>query len=187
MTHPDILPSAPLSLDEVRQRASRLKLVIFDVDGILTDGSLYLADDGQEYKAFYSLDGHGMKMLKRSGVELAIITARKSQLMIHRARNLGITHLYQGAENKLEAYQHLLGELGAAPEQIAYMGDDVVDLPVMRRCGLAITVPAAPALVKQYAHHVTTLGGGRGAVREVCELIMHAQGTFDAQMAPYLR
>lgn len=187
MTQQPSLSPTPISANEVRLRASKLKLIIFDVDGILTDGSLYLADDGQEYKAFYSLDGHGMKMLKRSGVELAIITARKSQLMVHRARNLGITHLYQGAENKLEAYQHLLGELGIAPEHIAYMGDDVVDLPVMRRCGLAITVPAAPDLVKQHAHHVTTLGGGRGAVREVCELIMHAQGTFDAQMAPYLR
>ena len=176
-----------LSLDDVRQRASQLKLIIFDVDGILTDGALYLADDGQEYKAFFSLDGHGMKMLKRSGVELAIITARNSQLMVHRARNLGITHLYQGAEDKLEAYQHLLAELKIAPENIAYRGDDVVDLPVMRRCGLAITVPASPDIMKQHAHYVTATGGGRGAVREVCELIMHAQGTWEAQMAPYLR
>ena len=120
-------------------------------------------------------------------VELAIITARTSQLMVHRSRNLGITHLYQGAEDKLEAYQHLLAELNMQPEHIAYMGDDVVDLPVMRRCGLAITVPAAPDIVKQHSHHVTALPGGRGAVREVCELIMHAQDTFDAQMAPYLR
>lgn len=180
-------PANILSLDDVRQRASNLKLIIFDVDGILTDGSLYLADNGQEFKAFFSLDGHGMKMLKRSGVELAIITARNSQLMVHRARNLGITHLYQGAEDKLEAYQHLLAELGIAAEHIAYMGDDVVDLPVMRRCGLAITVPAAPELVKQHSHYVTALPGGRGAVREVCELIMRAQDTFDAQMAPYLR
>jgi len=187
MTKQHTPPSNVLSLDDVRLRASALKLIIFDVDGILTDGSLYLADDGQEYKAFFSLDGHGMKMLKRSGVELAIITARNSQLMVHRSRNLGITHLYQGAEDKLEAYQHLLAELGVAPEHIAYMGDDVVDLPVMRRCGLAITVPAAPELVKQHSHYVTALPGGRGAVREVCELIMRAQDTYDAQMAPYLK
>lgn len=187
MTKPHIPPANVLSLDDVRQRARSLKLIIFDVDGILTDGALYLSDDGQEVKAFFSLDGHGMKMLKRSGVELAIITARNSQLMVHRARNLGINHLYQGAEDKLEAYQHLLGELGIAPEHIAYMGDDVVDLPVMRRCGLAITVPAAPDIVKEYSHYVTALPGGRGAVREVCELIMRAQDTWDAQMAPYLR
>ncbi|MEJ5209964.1 MAG: 3-deoxy-manno-octulosonate-8-phosphatase KdsC [Burkholderiales bacterium] len=180
-------PANVLSLDDVNQRAKQLRLIIFDVDGVLTDGSLYLTDDGQEMKAFFSLDGHGMKMLKRSGVELAIITARNSQLMVHRARNLGITHLYQGAEDKLEAYQHLLGELDIAPEHIAYMGDDVVDLPVMRRCGLAITVPGAPDIVKQYAHYITTLPGGRGAAREVCELIMRAQGTWEAQLAPYLK
>lgn len=180
-------PANVLSLDDVNLRAKQLRLVIFDVDGVLTDGSLYLTDDGQEIKAFFSLDGHGMKMLKRSGVELAIITARNSQLMVHRARNLGITHLYQGAEDKLEAYQHLLGELDIAPEHIAYMGDDVVDLPVMRRCGLAITVPGAPDIVKQYAHYITTLPGGRGAAREVCELIMRAQGTWEAQLAPYLK
>jgi 3-deoxy-D-manno-octulosonate 8-phosphate phosphatase (KDO 8-P phosphatase) len=164
-----------------------VRMVIFDVDGVLTDGSLYLTDDGQEIKAFFSLDGHGMKMLKRSGVELAIITARNSQLMVHRARNLGITHLYQGAEDKLEAYRHLLGELEIAPEHIAYMGDDVVDLPVMRRCGLAITVPGAPDVVKEHAHYITSLPGGRGAVREVCELIMRAQGTWETQLAPYLK
>ncbi|MCL6556471.1 MAG: 3-deoxy-manno-octulosonate-8-phosphatase KdsC [Burkholderiales bacterium] len=180
-------PANVLSLDDVNARARALRLVIFDVDGVLTDGALYLADDGQEMKAFFSLDGHGMKMLKRSGVELAIITARNSQLMVHRARNLGITHLYQGAEDKLTAYQHLLQELDIPPESIAYMGDDVVDLPVMRRCGLAITVPGAPEIVKQYAHYITTLPGGRGAVREVCELIMRAQGTWETQLAPYLK
>ncbi|MEO1766257.1 3-deoxy-manno-octulosonate-8-phosphatase KdsC [Thiobacter aerophilum] len=176
-----------LSLDEVNLRAKQLRLIIFDVDGVLTDGSLYLSDDGQEIKAFFSLDGHGMKMLKRSGVELAIITARNSQLMVHRARNLGVTHLYQGAEDKLAAYQHLLAELEIAPEHIAYMGDDVVDLPVMRRCALAITVPSAPDIVKEHAHYITALPGGRGAVREVCELIMRAQGTWEAQLAPYLK
>lgn len=180
-------PANVLSLDDVQARAQNLRLIIFDVDGVLTDGSLYLTDEGQEIKAFFSLDGHGLKMLKRSGVELAIITARNSQLMVHRARNLGVTHLYQGAEDKLEAYEHLLSELDIAPEHIAYMGDDVVDLPVMRRCGLAITVPGAPDIVKQYAHHITSLPGGRGAVREVCELIMRAQGTWEAQLAPYLK
>jgi len=169
------------------ERAKKIKLAIFDVDGVMTDGSLYLADDGQEFKAFNSLDGHGMKMLKRSGVELAIITGRSSQLVALRAINLGVTHLYQGSEDKLTAFLELLEKTGHDPAECAYMGDDVVDLPVMRRCGLAVCVPAAPALVKQHSHYITQLPGGGGAVREVCELIMQAQGTFEMQLAPYLK
>ncbi len=168
------------------ERARAVKLIVFDVDGIMTDGTLYLADDGQEYKGFNSLDGHGIKMLKSTGVELGIITGRNSQLVIHRAKNLGISHLHQGAHDKLVVYRQLLGDLGLTPEQTAYMGDDVVDLPVMRRAGLAIAVPAAPDLVKAHSHYVTKREGGRGAVREACEFIMRAQGSFDAQMAPYL-
>lgn len=174
-------------MDEFNMRAKRVRLIVFDVDGVMTDGSLYLGDDGQEYKAFNSLDGHGMKMLMRSGVELAIITGRTSQVVGKRAANLGITHLYQGVEDKLKAWQELLAKLGLAPEECAFMGDDVVDLPAMRRSGLAISVPAAPAVVREQAHYVTTLGGGRGAVREACEAIMQAQGTLDSQLAPYLK
>ncbi|NWG39221.1 MAG: HAD hydrolase family protein [Hydrogenophilaceae bacterium] len=168
------------------ERARAIKLVAFDVDGIMTDGTLYLTDDGQEMKGFNSLDGHGLKMLKSTGVELAIITGRTSQLVIHRARNLGITHLHQGAHDKLVVYRQLLQDLNLAPEQTAYMGDDVVDLPVMRRSGLAITVPAAPDLVKAHSHYITRREAGKGAVREACEFIMRAQGNFDAQMAFYL-
>lgn len=169
------------------ERAKKIKLAIFDVDGVMTDGSLYLADDGQEFKAFNSLDGHGMKMLNRSGVDLAIITGRTSQLVALRAINLGVTHLYQGSEDKLTAFLELLEKTGLDPAECAYMGDDVVDLPVMRRCGLAVCVPAAPALVKQHSHYITQLPGGGGAVRELCELIMQAQGTFEMQLAPYLK
>jgi len=168
-------------------RAKQIKLIIFDVDGVLTDGSLFLGDDGQEYKAFNSIDGHGMKMLKASGVALAIITGRASQVVERRAQNLGVTHLYQGAGDKLTVYQELIAKLQLAPEATAFMGDDVVDLPVMRRCGLAICVPDAPAVVKGYAHYVTRLSGGRGAVREVCERIMQAQQTYEAQLAHFLR
>lgn len=168
------------------ERARSIKLIAFDVDGIMTDGTLYLADDGQEMKGFNSLDGHGLKMLKKSGVELAIITGRTSQLVIHRARNLGITHLHQGAHDKLAVYQQLLQDLNFVPEQTAYMGDDVVDLPVMRRSGFALTVPAAPDLVKAHSHYITRREGGKGAVREACEFIMRAQGNFDTQMAAYL-
>lgn len=169
------------------ERAKKIRLAIFDVDGVMTDGSLYLTDGGQEYKAFNSLDGHGMKMLQRSGVELAIITGRTSQVVAQRAANLGVAHLYQGVEDKLAAFLELLEKTGGDPSECAYMGDDVVDLPVMRRCGLAACVPAAPALVKQHAHYVTDLPGGGGAVRELCELIMQAQETFEAQLAPYLK
>jgi 3-deoxy-D-manno-octulosonate 8-phosphate phosphatase (KDO 8-P phosphatase) len=172
--------------DDVQRRAAGIRLAGFDVDGVLTDGSLYLNDDGQEIKAFNTLDGHGLKMLRSSGVELAIITGRRSRLVEVRAANLGIQHVYQGVENKREAYEHLLGVLGLQPDQVAYMGDDVVDLPVMRRCGLAVSVPDAPDLVKGYAHYVTQRAGGRGAVRELCELILQAQGKLDAALAPWL-
>ena len=179
--------TTPLSDPEIVARAAKIKLIVFDVDGVLTDGSLYLSDDGQETKAFFALDGHGLKMLKRSGVEIAIITGRHSQLMHHRVKNLGIEHLYQGVEDKLEAFAELTKKLGYSSEQVAAMGDDVVDLPMMRRSGLSITVPGALERVKQYAHYVTRLPGGKGAAREVSELIMRAQGTLDTQLAPYLK
>jgi 3-deoxy-D-manno-octulosonate 8-phosphate phosphatase (KDO 8-P phosphatase) len=157
------------------------------VDGVLTDGGLYLSDSGEETKRFNSLDGHGLKMLKASGVELAIITGRTSKCVALRAKNLGITRLYQGVEDKLAAMQSLLAELNLAPEAAAFMGDDVVDLPVMRRVGLALSVPAAPQVVRDHAHYVSRREAGHGAVREVCEMILDAQGTLDAQLAPYLK
>lgn len=177
----------PVGEQEIDARAANIKLIIFDVDGVLTDGALYLNDEGQEIKAFFSLDGHGIKMLKKSGVDIAIITGRNSQLMRHRAKNLNIEHLYQGVEDKLDAFADLTTRLNLRAEQIASMGDDVVDLPMMRRSGLSISVPGAPQSVKDYAHYVTRLPGGRGAVREVCERIMRAQGTLEAQLAPYMK
>jgi len=168
-------------------RARNIRLVAFDVDGVMTDGALFLADDGQEYKGFNSLDGHGLRMLKGRGVELAIIPGRNSRVVEHRARNLGIEIVHQGAHDKLAVYQALCRELNLDCEATAYMGDDVVDLPVMRRAGLAITVPAAPELVKAHSHYTTTREAGRGAVREACEFLMRAQGTLDAALAPYLK
>ena len=167
-------------------QAKFIRLAAFDIDGIMTDGGLYLADSGEEFKRFNSLDGHGLKMLKASGVELAIITGRTSRCVELRAKNLGITHLFQGVENKLETMQALLHKLDISADAAAYMGDDVVDLPVMRRMALALTVPEAPQLVRDHAHYVTRRNGGNGAVREVCELIMSAQGTLEAQLAQYL-
>ncbi len=171
---------------DILERARRIRLVIFDVDGVLTDGSLFIGDDGQEYKAFHSRDGHGMKMLQTSGVDIAIITGRTSEVVRHRVADLGIRHVYQGQRDKLVAFEELTRSLGLSTEEIAYVGDDVVDLPVMRRVGLAIAVQDAHALVKQHAHWQTPHGGGRGAGRDVCELIMEAQGTLDAEMAKYL-
>lgn len=176
-----------MNQEEINQRARAIRMIVFDVDGVLTDGSLFYDNQGQEYKAFNSRDGHGIKMLRASSVETGIITGRTSQIVLHRARNLGIGHIYQGAEDKLEALQNLLQETGLTPQQIAYMGDDVVDLPVLNRCGLAITVPDAPAEVKARSHVITLAGAGRGAAREACELIMRAQGTWAGQIALYDR
>lgn len=176
-----------MSPGDAAERAAAIKLIIFDVDGVLTDGSLFYGDDGEEYKAFNSRDGHGIKMLRASGVEAAILTGRTSQVVAHRARNLGIGRIVQGSEDKLHSYEHMLAEIGLRPEQTAFMGDDVVDLPVMRRCGLAITVPEAPEEVRRRAHLITAHAGGRGAAREACEFIMRAQGTWAAQLALYDR
>lgn len=168
-------------------RAKLIRLMAFDVDGVMTDGGLYLSDSGEEFKRFNTLDGHGLKMLRASGVEIAIITGRTSRCVAARAQNLGIVHVFQGVENKLEIMKGLLDKLGLSREAAAYMGDDVVDLPVMRHVGLAISVPEAPQLVRGHSDHVTQRGGGQGAVREACELIMSSQGTLDAQLAPYLQ
>lgn len=168
-------------------RIKPIRLIAFDVDGILTDGGLFLSDSGEEFKRFNSLDGHGLKMLKTSGVELAIITGRQSKCVELRAKNLGITHLYQGVDDKWAAMQALLDTLKIAPELAGFMGDDVIDLPVMRRVGFAASVPAAPQMVQDHAHYISQRNGGHGAVREVCELIMTTQGTLDAQLAPYFK
>jgi len=168
-------------------RAKLIRLMAFDVDGVMTDGGLYLSDSGEEFKRFNSLDGHGLKMLRASGVEIAIITGRASHCVAARAQNLGITHVLQGVENKLEAMIGLLNKLKLSRDAAAYMGDDVVDLLVMRHVGLAISVPESPQLVREHSDYVTQRGGGYGAVREACELIMSAQGTLDAQLAPYLQ
>ncbi len=173
-------------MKDILEKAKQIKLVVFDVDGVLTDGSLFVGDDGQEYKAFNARDGLGMKMLQRSGVEIGIITARSSQVVEHRMHNLGIKYVYQGQLEKLPAFEGLVGKLGLDFEQTAYVGDDVVDLPVLRRAGLAIAVQDAHPIAKQHAHWQTPHNGGRGAARDVCDLIMEAQNTLDAQVQYFL-
>ena len=174
-------------MQQIYDKAKRIRLAVFDVDGVLTDGSLYLTDGGEEIKAFHSRDGHGMKMLRESGVELAIITGRSSRCVEARAKNLGVDLLFQGVADKARGFAELLASRQLDAAAAAFMGDDVVDLPVLRRCGLALTVPDAPLAVKQHADYVTRAPGGRGAAREVCELIMHAQGTLERELEAYLK
>ena len=166
--------------------AAKVKLLLFDVDGVLTDGRLVIGDDGQEYKAFNSRDGHGIKMLQRNGVAVGIITGRTSEVVKHRVKDLGIEYTRQGCREKLPAYRQLIAELGLAPEQTAYVGDDVVDLPIMLEAGLAIAVQNAHLLVRRYAHWITPSMGGYGAAREACEMILLAQETYHAEMQQYL-
>ena len=169
------------------ERAQHLKLMIFDVDGVLTDGTLYYSERGEEMKAFNIQDGHGIKMLRQYGVEVALITARSSRAVELRAANLGIAQLYQGVEDKRSAYAELLAKLGLDEARSGYMGDDLLDLPLITRCGFAATVPAAPEALKSRSHYVTRAAGGRGAVREVCELILSAQGALERAISAHLR
>lgn len=167
-------------------RARNVRLMGFDVDGVLTDGTLYLSDTGEEIKGFNTLDGLGLKLLQDNGVELAIITGRESKLVALRARNLGIRRLHQGVEHKFEIFDALRAELGLSLEQCGYMGDDLPDLPILTRCGFAVTVPQAPAVIRSHAHFVTEARAGAGAAREVCEFILQAQGRLEQAIAPYL-
>ena len=173
-------------MQDVFDRAKPIRLAVFDVDGVLTDGGLYYSDSGEETKVFDVRDGHGMKMLQESGVELAIITSRSSQCVARRAGNLGIELVFQGVKDKLATFRELAAQRAVEAVHCAYMGDDWIDLPVLTRCGLAFSVPEAPAVVRQRVHYVTTARGGHGAVREACELIMQAQGTLEARLAPFL-
>lgn len=173
--------------DEIIARAKKIKVVIFDVDGVMTDGGLTIGDDGQEYKTFHAHDGLGMKLLRKTPVQMAIITGRTSKVVQIRAETNGIKHYYQGVEDKLVAFNDLIEKLGVQADETVFMGDDIVDIPPMSRCGLAITVPAANDTVKARAHYVTTRQAGKGAVREACELVMQAQGTYDEVTAKYFK
>lgn len=173
-------------MQDILSKAQHIKLVIFDVDGVLTDGSLFIGDQGEEYKAFNSRDGHGMKMLQSQGVTIGIITGRTSNVVHYRMESLGIEHVYQGQLQKLPAFEELIKKLGVEANEVAYVGDDVVDLPIMTKVGLAIAVADAHPLVIKHAHWQTPSNGGRGAGRDVCELIMEAQGVLDSTLNTYL-
>jgi 3-deoxy-D-manno-octulosonate 8-phosphate phosphatase (KDO 8-P phosphatase) len=175
------------SLIKIIEKAKKLKLLILDVDGVLTDGKLFFDNQGNEYKSFHARDGHGIKLLRQTGVEVAVISGRKSNSVALRMKNLGIEHVYQGHEHKHGAFNEIIEKLGITPEQAAHVGDDLLDLPIMTRVGLAIAVADANFAVKQHADWCTTLPGGQGAVREVCDFIMHAQGRFDDVLNAYLK
>ncbi|EGL53659.1 low specificity phosphatase [Methylophaga aminisulfidivorans MP] len=169
-------------MQDILEKAKKVKLVVFDVDGVLTNGQIIIGDNGEEYKAFHSRDGHGMKLLQYTGVEIAIITGRTSRTVEHRMQSLGIKYVYQGQRVKLPVFQQLIKELKLSPEECAYVGDDWVDLSIMSRVGLAIAVQDADPIVKKHAHFITTSKGGHGAAREVCELIMEGQGNLQDQI-----
>jgi len=168
-------------------RAKRVRLVIFDVDGVLTDGKLWYGPGGEELKAFHAFDGHGIKLLQMGGLGTAIISGRKSEAVTERAKELGIEHVVQGARDKRQAYLALLRKLKIKAQATAYMGDDVVDLPVLRRCGFACTVREAPEDVRHGAHFIPMAAAGHGAARELCEFILTAQGKLGRVLARFHR
>jgi 3-deoxy-D-manno-octulosonate 8-phosphate phosphatase (KDO 8-P phosphatase) len=169
--------------EEILKRIRGLRLMIFDVDGVLTDGTLYVSDGGTEMKAFNVRDGHGLKMLRDSGVEVAFLSARRSRAVEVRAAELGIALVELGAADKGAAFDALLARTRVSSDAAGFMGDDLVDLPVLTRCRFAASVPEAPEAVRRRVHYVTRAPGGRGAAREVCELIMQAQDTLDRAIA----
>ncbi len=158
------------------ERAAKVRMLVLDVDGVLTDGSLYFDSNGHEMKAFSSRDGLGMRFLQSQGIELALITGRKSEIVARRAQQLNVVHVYQGRTDKLKAFNELLQKTGLREDAVCYVGDDWIDLPVLMRVGLAVTVSDADAIVRARVHWVTSNTGGHGAVREVCDLIMAARG-----------
>lgn len=173
------------SINAIHARASHIRLLALDVDGVLTDGQLYFSSSGEETKGFSTLDGQGIKLLQDAGIAVALITARSSQLVSNRAANLGIRHLVQGCHDKLEALQLLQAQLGIPMNQTAYVGDDLPDLACVMRAGLGISVPNGHFTVRDRAFCVTSAPGGHGAVREVCDWILQAQNLLDAAVARF--
>lgn len=168
------------------ERAARVKLMIFDVDGVLTDGSLHFGADGEFVKTFNVLDGHGIKLLQQSGVITAIISARKAPAVTRRAADLGIAYVHQGSHDKRATFEQLLAETGVAADACGFIGDDVIDLPILSRVGFAASVPNGHPDVRARVHYVSTAGGGRGAVREICDFVLRAQNKYEAILASYL-
>jgi len=172
--------------DEIIERARRVRILILDCDGVLTDGRIIMLPTGDETKVFDVKDGHAIVMLHRAGIRSGIISGRQSSIVRARAKELGIAHLHEMAWVKTEAYEQILAEENLTNDEVCYVGDDVVDIPLLRRAGLAVAVADAVAEVKQFAHLVTSRTGGRGAVREVIELILKSQGKWEAALSRYV-
>ncbi|MFZ5775517.1 MAG: KdsC family phosphatase [Thermodesulfobacteriota bacterium] len=168
-------------------RAREVRLLLLDVDGVLTDGSIVYTHSGTEMKSFNTKDGFGIRILQEAGVEVGVITARSSEAVRRRAQDLKLAHVYQGVRDKIEAFTAILAEQRLEPVQVAYMGDDWLDLPLLTRVGLAAAPADAVTEVRQTAHYVTRQVGGRGAVRELCDLIIEAKGRRDELLARYLK
>ncbi len=173
--------------EEVRERAARVRLALFDVDGVLTDGTIYVDDDGKETKGFHVHDGHGLKLLQRAGIEIGIITTRESRAVQHRAAELGIDHVFTGRWDKLNAATQLAQDLDLNFSQCCFTGDDVIDIPVLLESGLAIATSNAHHITRRVAHWITPNAGGNGAVRNVCDLILYAQSRTDGIYGEYFR
>jgi 3-deoxy-D-manno-octulosonate 8-phosphate phosphatase (KDO 8-P phosphatase) len=171
---------------DISARASAVRLMIFDVDGILTDGSLQYGAEGEVTKTFNVLDGHGIKLLQQSGIAVAIISARESAMVARRAADLSIAHLFQGVHDKRAVLDSLLKKLGISLDACGFIGDDLMDLPILLAAGFSVSVPNGHPEVRSRVHYVTQAGGGRGAAREICDLILRAQGKYEAAIAPYL-
>ena len=177
----DLLPYP----EEVLDRARGIRLLILDVDGVLTDGRLYFDAKGETLKVFHVRDGHGIKMAQRGGIEVAMVSGRRSDAAFHRARELGVTRFYEGVRDKVAILEELLAALNLTPPQVAAVGDELVDLPLFHRVGLGAAVADAVPEVRAAAHWVTTLPGGQGAVREVCDLLLKAQGRWEELVRPW--
>lgn len=168
------------------EKAKVIRLLILDVDGVLTNGTVYYGSAGMEMKGFHIHDGLGMKLLQQSGVTIAVISGNASEPVAKRLKDLDIAHAYLGHINKLPVYEELKHKLQIKDHEIAYVGDDLIDIPLLRRVGLAITVPEAPLIVKQYVDLITKNSAGVGAVREICELIMIAQDSYQPMIESFL-
>ena len=170
-------------MNDHSERARAVRLAIFDVDGVMTDGTVWIGPQGEAFKAFNILDGHGIKMLQAAGIDIAILSGRESDAVVRRAGELAIKRVVQGAGDKLAAFERLLAQAGCRAEACSFMGDDLPDLPVLRRCGFAVAVANAVDAVKEAAHYVTRASGGRGAVREFCDLVLAARAQLGAAPA----
>jgi len=178
------LPPLPYTVsDEIMTKASKVKLALFDVDGVLTDGKLHYSADGEQIKVFHALDGHGLKMLKSAGIDVGVISARKSPALQTRLNDLGIKHCYLGVNDKRAVFDTLLQQLELSGEDCCFVGDDVIDLPVMTLCGLKFSVENGHFIVKDMADWVSPLTGGQGAVRSICDVLLYSQDNYPLGIA----